>query len=738
MEIVQQQHFDVAQGKGHDPQATWSPVVGTETIALLQRSLSDDATRAQVTKQSAAILARCRGPKDTTDGVRTGLVVGYIQSGKTLSFTALMAMARDNGFPLVILLAGTKKILHEQTVGRLGKDLQIERPGGLSPWYLLNNPVPGVEAGMIAGFIHGSLEAKIPEKFRRTTVITVMKNRNRLDKLRSLLTSLAQHGVDLATLPVLVVDDEADQAGLNGAVARDEETATYTAILKLREVLPRHTYVMYTATPQAPLLVNLADVLSPDFVSVLTPGPGYTGGEYFFVDHKSSFLKMLTTGEVADALDPGLMEPPESLERALATFLLVLASRGDEGQVSMLVHPSHTVGLHDKYAGFITALLLAWRNLLDTPGLDRKELVEDLFAPGYTDLVKHATEQLPPLDDLLRDIPHWITATQVKVVNSGTAADGDIKWAIAPAWILVGGNKLDRGFTVEGLAVTFMPRSVGTGLADSIQQRGRFFGYKDSYGDLCRAWLSPATTDAFEHYVEHEQILRKELEEVSKTGENLREWTRKMLLDPRFKPCRKAVVDLPYLHGRIPGDSWVSVARLGQLGSKTTNNMTRVEQFVQLHAAHTETDLRDPRDGDRINSVFDVDLADLLEDLLVDWEGHLDDRALVTQAVLLLRARLDGQPGLRAVVSLMDDLQDRERGLRADQVTINNLQRGRDPKGPYPGDNAFFTDGLVSLQIHKIIVKTEAGGRLGPVPGLSLRVPASLAGGVLVQHGDGQ
>jgi hypothetical protein len=251
VEIIQQQHFDVAQGQGegHDPQAMWSPVVGDETTALLQRSLSDDATRAQVTKQSAAILARCRGPHDMTGGVRTGLVIGYVQSGKTLSFTALMAMARDNGFPLVILLAGTKKNLHEQTVGRLGHDLQVERQGGLSPWYLLNNPAPGAETGMVAGFVSDSLEAKIPPKFRRTTVITVMKNRTRLDALRSLLDSMDQFGVDLATMPVLVVDDEADQAGLNGAVAKDEETATYTAILNLRKVLPRHTYVMYTATP---------------------------------------------------------------------------------------------------------------------------------------------------------------------------------------------------------------------------------------------------------------------------------------------------------------------------------------------------------------------------------------------------------------------------------------------------------------------------------------------------------
>ena len=226
------QHVDVAGAKGVDPLALWSPVVGAETTSLLARSLSDDAARAQVSKQSASILSRCRGPKDTSGENRTGLVVGYVQSGKTLSFTALMAMARDNGFPLVILLAGTKKNLHEQTAGRLEKDLQVERAGGLSPWYLLNNPMAGHETGHVSSFIRDSLEGTIPEKFRRTTVITVMKNANRLTKLRELLTSMAQYGLTMDQVPVLVVDDEADQAGLNAAVSKDDETATYSAIIK--------------------------------------------------------------------------------------------------------------------------------------------------------------------------------------------------------------------------------------------------------------------------------------------------------------------------------------------------------------------------------------------------------------------------------------------------------------------------------------------------------------------------
>ena len=448
---------------------------------------------------------------------------------------------------------------------------------------------------------------------------------------------------------------------------------------------------------------------------------------------------MLSTTEVSAALDPGLVEPPDSLEKALATFLLVLAAKGGQSQVSMLVHPSHTQELQDKYGQFVTTLLHAWKALLTTPGFDRQELVDAHFAPAYADLVKHASSPLPSMNELLHEVPFWITATQVKVVNSGTSTDGEIKWATAPAWVLVGGNKLDRGFTVEGLAVTYMPRSVGTGLADSIQQRARFFGYKESYGDLCRAWLAPATADAFEHYVEHEQILRKELEVVSARGIPLKKWTRQMLLDPRFKPCRRAVVDLPYLHGRIPGDSWVSVSRLGGLGRDGSHNLEMVRELVLAHSSSVRPDPRDTREGERRNTTFQLDLSNLLKDLLVDWKGHLDDRALVTQAVLLLGARLDENPGLQASVTLMDGLKVRERSLRADGITVNNLQQGRSPKGPYQGDKEFFTPGVASLQLHNVLVKGADGGTVGArVPGISLRVPASLAGGVLVQHGDGQ
>lgn len=450
------------------PNALWQPTTGSETVRLLQASFNgNDEAQAQIERQASAVLARCVPPDDRDRDPVTGLVVGYVQSGKTLSFTAVTTLARDNGYPLVILFAGTKDNLHKQTAARLSRDLADKRPGGMSPWMLSSNPrKDGGDAQAIGKQLKLTLDPGAPEKFRRTVVITVMKNPTRLNQLRGLLTSLAQFGVDLHDVPVLVIDDEADQAGLNALAAEDDVTSTYAAIVSLRDVLPNHSYLMYTATPQAPLLVNLADTLSPDFVAVLEPGDGYTGGQYFFEEHGSTFVQEIGRTEAARALDAKTLDPPDTLKRALATYFVGVAAGGDS-QLSMLVHPSQGQALHGRYEKWVLALTETWADLLRTPGPDQDDLVEEIIKPAYDDLAA-TSDALRPLRDLMSELPFWIGATRVKVVNSGTTADGEIDWNAAPSWILIGGNKLDRGFTVEGLSVTYMPRSPGVGNVDSV------------------------------------------------------------------------------------------------------------------------------------------------------------------------------------------------------------------------------------------------------------------------------
>lgn len=729
-----QQHVEVVPAAAADPLASWAPTIGPETTSLVQTALSDDATRAQVLTQTRSILARCVDPASGQAQPRTGLVVGYVQSGKTLSFTTLTAMARDNGFPLVILLAGTKISLHSQTADRLVKDLRVERDGGLSPWFLLRNPdATSLRANEIATHVKAMTNPKTPEMFRRTTVVTVMKNTTRLTNVRDLLALLGNYGVPIESLPVLVIDDEADQAGMNAGRVVDgvkEETATYASILGLRDAAPNSSYVMYTATPQAPLLISLADALSPDHVNVLSPGLGYTGGKYFFDDHRGSFVRTMNDAEVADALDSAAAEPPEPLKSAFATFFLAKAMLPHEQMVSMLVHPSHGVEMHTIYGQFVETLRSSWADLLASRSIDRDELVDAYFRPAYDDLVSTAQREVPPLDELLESIHWWMGATQVRVINSDPTNADDLNWATAPAWIVIGGNKLDRGFTIEGLAVTFMPRGVGVGNADTIQQRARFFGYKASYGDLCRAWLPVSLADSYEHYVEHEEHLRAELKKAELAGMSLKDWTRQMLLDPTFKATRKAVIELPYLHSRFRGGTWNAVDRIGDLGAMAGVNRDRLHRFNAQHGGDVVDDPRDQRTTEYRNQVYETSLAAVVDELLIDWQGTVEDQVLVQQLCLVLKARLDDRPNLGAQIYLMDGLRERSRSLASDGAAVSNLQQGKAPNGPYQGDREFFSDELFSLQVHNV---TGKSGPAWNAIGLNFRLPHDLAGGALIQ-----
>ena len=731
-----QEHVDVVGGglvaNQHD---LWQPAVGQETLRLLEAALpGDEAGQQLVARQAAATLGRCSPPASPGAAPRVGLVIGYVQSGKTLSFTTVTALARDNGFHLVVVLAGTKENLHDQTASRLADDLQVQRAGGLSPWFLVSNLRRDTQdAQQAADHLKRALDPSTPEMFRRTVVITVLKNRSRLDALREALAAFEEAGVHLDDVPALVVDDEADQAGLNTAVADDDESATYAAIVALRSALPRHTYLMYTATPQAPLLVNLADTLAPDFVAVLDAGKGYTGGDYFFGEHRSTFLKIIPASEVDKAFDGAHHVPPASLMRALATYLLGVVVRGGQRKTSsMLVHPSHTRELHDRFAGWVGGLRESWVDTLGTPGPDRDALLAEQFRPAYDDLLAAGAE-LPPFDELVESLHWWVGATAVRTVNSGTPADSDIQWDVAPSWILIGGNKLDRGFTVEGLTVTYMPRGTGVGNADTVQQRARFFGYKASYAPLCRAWLASSTADAFARYVEHERVLRRELTSVAAGGLSLKDWKRMMLLDPSFRPCRRAVIDLPYLHRRVRGNAWWQGRRLMVPQDWHEQNRGTMSRLLAGVAAPTP-DPRDPR-ADGANHMTTVRLDDVVA-LMSDWRAHPEDAATLNETALLLRARLDDAPDLEADVYLMGDLRPRERGMEDHDSVINLFQgRGQDAKG-FPGDHKFCTDDRVSLQLHVVQPK---GGRLQvhEAPALALRIPTVLAGGILLQRDAG-
>ena len=324
----------------------WTPTVGPETMDFLARVVPR-ASHESVRDAAISILAKGISPTAIEARQETGLVVGYVQSGKTMSFETVATLACDNGFQIIIIIAGISIPLLNQSRDRLCHDLRLAQPDRARRWVHLPNPSnDDATVHSVRDVLDGWRDVDTPNEYKRTVLVTVLKNHRHLDKLTSLIRNLDMRGV-----PALLIDDEADQASLNTQVARGRESATYRHLMALRQALPNHTYLQYTATPQAPLLVSIIDALSPNFIQVLDPGDAYVGGQEFFANNVR-YIRVIPPEDVRGTDNP-LLEPPPSLLEALRVFMVGVTVGFREsynaGNRSMLVHPSHRTIQHREF-----------------------------------------------------------------------------------------------------------------------------------------------------------------------------------------------------------------------------------------------------------------------------------------------------------------------------------------------------------------------------------------------------
>ncbi len=687
------------------PGARWQPNVGPEAKGVIERKNLDPVEGEAVIESASSILSRGVKPSERLVK-RTGLVVGYVQSGKTLSFTTAIAMARDNGYRLVIALGGTSNPLLDQSTGRLRKDLFVDDVAGYLRWTTFKNPT---DSENIRRSIEQALDEwrddLVPDNECPTVLITVMKHHGHLKNLVALLRNL-----DLRDVPTLIVDDEADQASLNTLVNRSNASTTYVRLLELRDAVPVHTFLQYTATPQAPLLINIIDSLSPDFVEVLEPGNNYVGGDDFFLG--TSELTRVIPVEEVPAKDNLVTAPPPSLLDALRIFLVGVAVGLISGRSasnvnrSMLVHPSRTVAEHREYRGWIGLIFDEWRQVLSLPANDpdRVDLIED-FRDAYMDLSSTVAE-LPKYADVVKTLPRAFRLTSVEEVNASGGRTPTIDWTRSYGWILVGGQAMDRGFTVEGLTVTYMPRGPGVRNADTIQQRGRFFGYKRQYLGFCRAYLEEEVSNSFRQYVEHEDEMRYQLQEVRNSGGSLKDWKRAFVLSPALKPCRTNVIYHGYARGGY-ADDWFTPRVVYDADRVVAENRIIVESFLNGLRLETDTGSAD-RDLAQIHEFSSgVPLETVVNEMLVPYRfTSPKDSKEYTGVLLQLAHALDQNPEEMCTVYRISPGYPRRRTVNLNGE-IGYLFQGAAPVFPehlrgsiYPGDREIHESENVTVQLH--------------------------------------
>lgn len=565
-----------------------------------------------------------------------------------------------------------------------------------------------------------------------------MKQHRHLEHLAKLLSK-----VDLSDAPALIIDDEGDQAGINTKAKKSEESTTYSKILALRARFPHHSYVLYTATPQAPLLISRIDTLSPDFGNVLTPGAQYVGGQDFFGQGGGRYIETILASEVPDRLNPP-SEPPASLLSALRDFFVGVAIgllEGDEQRGknrSMMIHPAVPKDEHLMYARWVRQTKEHWSIILqDESHPEYNRLLRD-FEKSTSGLLAtyttpHSFAEIAPV------LFEAIEASAIAELNTREKTRiPSVDWKGEYSWILVGGIGLDRGFTVEGLTVSYMPRSIGVGNADNIQQRGRFFGYKRGYLGLCRIYLTTENIDAFTDYVTHEESIRNSIRHHLDQGGTLKEWSRTYFLDQSLKPTRSSVVLLEMYQSRGRG-GWITPDHPHDDAEILAENREVADNIIHdfAFAPYAEAGWNDKQVVPAFsNSLLLADLMPYVGRFRYKWP----DDSLQHSSIMLMLGRLVSEDpemrcsfyGLSGPWSGVAAM----RSLNGDSpAKIKNLFQGSNARTNYPGARGLVSLETVTFQLHRYDLETENKKRtLKDVPVLAVHFPNHLIERVWVER----
>ena len=655
------------------------PELEALTAAYGGRVESEDWAR--IVRSAADVLRRCPPPDGGPSSV-TGLALGKVQSGKTLGYTVLAALALDNGYRIIVVLAGTKNPLLEQTFQRLSRDLRTYR----TELPAFQNPRP-TEVSAIESVIRQGSNA----------LLIALKTPEHIDHLKQVLQSPW-----LKSQPTLIIDDEGDHASLNTQFRRGRRSATYNAIVELRKILTKHAYVAYTATPQANLLISRIDLLSPDFGVLLEPGADYCGGSTFFGEESERFLRPIHDAEID--VEEGI---PNSLCRAIAVFLVGAAIRhlrNPDERHSMLIHTSSRREEHKVLHRSVMRLLELWQEKLSvSPNDPAARELDELMRAAYDDLCQ--TVRGAPSWETVRQVLSLEVYAEVWMVNSLPQGRDPITTPFRLRNnILIGGNMLERGVTIEGLAVTYITRRAKKETnADTLEQRARWFGYKRPYLDLCRIFLTPELLRDYKELLAHEDDFWEALRRNDRQGLAIREWPRMFRLDHSLglNPTRSSVAN----YRRFKGCGWDIQSRLVLDPARAAKNVGIVEKFVERRTRHEKKFgnvvheiLADcPTDEVVVKLLSQLDLKD------TDWEASYINEFLIRLYLSHRLPALDvlymnrGTPRIRTIDS---------RGR------VNPMQGEsphRTPEDPeyYPGDDAIH-ENRVQLQIH--IIKPRGEG----------------------------
>ena len=544
---------------------------------------------------------------------RRGLLLGDVQSGKTATYTAICNKATDAGYRVIIVLAGITKSLRIQTQERLDAEF-----AGRDSLYALD--VKAKDAGIKSkavgvGKINPDNSKKITcftsvksdfnkrilesndlnlQNLNGTALFVIKKNSRILNNLYLWLENSADSEGKIH-LPLLLIDDEADNASVNTKDPDLDPTAINMAIRNILHSFSQSTYLGITATPFANIFIDPVtkdgpeDLFPRDFITVLPSPSNYIGAEEIFgygnfddkrnrldVKYPSAIVR-IDNEEMENYFKFGhrkdiifsLHDIPKSLKRAICYFILATAVRDlrfdEKEHCSMLVNVTRYTDVQNKIRDLIEEYVRELRS--DVADYGRCSIDEAMKIPhiqefsevwdefGFEKLCGCSWETM--LQDFLFDSLRRI---EVSAVNQSTRDVGLNYYNYKDSGmrvIAVGGNSLSRGLTLEGLCVSYFYRN--TKMYDTLLQMGRWFGYRPNYDDLFKIWMAEEAVDWYGFITDATRELKEELYQMEREhktpnqfGLRVRQDPNSLIITARNKMRTGTVITVPItLSGRL-------------------------------------------------------------------------------------------------------------------------------------------------------------------------------------------
>jgi hypothetical protein len=468
-----------------------------------------------------AVLDYSGDPRKAGSWARKGLVMGNVQSGKTQNYIGLINKAIDAGYKTIILLGGHLNDLRKQTQERvdegvLGREskhiIEFKKektvPIGVGEFNINNvnsgTTTMGDFTKSFADKLGFSLTGSDP------VIFTIKKHSGMMKRLYEWISD--HHYLDVKNNikldgPLLLIDDEADYATVNTKHHKDEITSTNEGIRNLLSLFRRSSYIGYTATPFANIFIdpdensysNEDDLFPSDFMVKIPVPNNYLGQNFYFngsseaivaLEENNSLYELKKVDEITSI--------PESLKKAVRGFVLVCAIRALRGDStahnSMLVNVSHLKVHQNKLEYYIKEYFdelkksyTAYKGL-GVIGVRSNSTLKDLEDTFYN--LFNCQEEYIDVFELLtmafNKIKVWAVnqsnGANQKVLDYSKSRDEGLNV------IVIGGHKLSRGLTLEGLSISYFTRN--SKAYDTLMQMCRWFGYRPKYDDLCKLFIS--------------------------------------------------------------------------------------------------------------------------------------------------------------------------------------------------------------------------------------------------------